>query len=86
MQQKKHLVGGTLHEVMVAEVKRVIQEFGLEQKDRIAVTLGITPRTLRIWLAGWEELKANTTGAMEKVIAASPKTKKKNGKKKKSKR
>jgi len=82
MQQKKHLVGGTLHEVMVAEVKRVIQEFGLDQKDKIAVTLGITPRTLRIWLASWEELK-NPTGAMGKVLSASHETKKNHGKKKK---
>ena len=70
MSVKKHLVGGTLRAVMVEEVRRVMALEG--HIDRAAVVLGITPRTLRVWLAKWPELAGVYRGAMEQMLDVKP--------------
>ncbi len=82
MQTKKHLEGGTLHTVMVTEVKRTLHKFsGQDQAtEKAALELGITPRTLRVWMGpeakgGWKELQGQ--GGMAKVLGVKPKSKKK---------
>lgn len=69
-EQKKHLMGGSLHQAMVEEVRRVLGVYsGLKnQKDAAAVELGVTPRTLCKWLKNWPEL--NEMGSIETVLKA----------------
>lgn len=67
MAVKKHLVGGTLRKVIVQEVKRVLEEKA-GHIDGAAVELGITPRTLRVWLKEWPELQVDGK-QLEKVIS-----------------
>lgn len=61
---KKHLEGGTLRQVMVAEISRVLTKYSEDSQfyERAALELGITPRTLRVWTGpvkkgGWAELQ-----------------------------
>jgi hypothetical protein len=80
METKKHLEGGTLHTVMASEVKRALVEFSGQDQyiEKAALQLGITPRTLRVWIGpvekgGWEELQGK--GGMAKLLATKPKAK-----------
>jgi len=65
---KEHLVGGTLRTLIVAEVKRVMGEKS-GHIDGAAVELGITPRTLRVWLKKWPEFQVDGH-QMERVVEA----------------
>lgn len=63
---KKHLSGGTLRQVMVAEVQRALDKFSGQTLaiEQAALELGITPRTLRVWRGpvdkgGWPELQVS---------------------------
>lgn len=76
---KKHMMGGTMHLVMIAEVKRALAKFSGEDQsvEKAALEMGITPRTLRVWMKDWPELN-DIRGSMEKVIrAVATKSKKK---------
>lgn len=88
MQIKKHLNGGTLRAVMVAEIKRVLAKFANEELslEKCAVELGLHHRTLRVWRGpiekgGWPELQGQ--GGMEKVLKTKPKKRSKAVKRKK---
>lgn len=72
---KQHLAGGTLRKVMAKEILRVLNKHqdAPQRFERMAVELGVTPRTLRIWLGpmhkgGWEELQPKNVVA--KVLEA----------------
>lgn len=94
MQIKKHLTGGSLRRVMVAEIKAVMSEVAKTEEifsrviDKSATELGITPRTLRVWLGpvdagGWDELQP-TRADLEKLIVTLQKKAKKARKSKKT--
>ncbi len=70
---KKHLEGGTLREVMVEEIKRVMHKHQDHPQSVLmsACELGITPKTLRQWKGpmekgGWKELQGY--GGMEALM------------------
>ncbi len=84
---KKHLEGGTLKEVMVQEVKRVLNKYQDDPAKilRAALELGTTPKSVRQWMGpvekgGWAELQPDIRGSVEKVLTISKK-KPKNGRK-----
>lgn len=77
-QVKKHLVGGSLRRVQVDEIKRVMASHAGEAQfiERVALELGVVPRTLRVWVGpvekgGWPELQVHD--AMSRVLATKPK-------------
>ncbi len=68
MNTKKHLQGGTLRKVMVAEIFRAMKYYAGQSNvvENAAIELGITARTLRMWRGpvakgGWVELQPDTT-------------------------
>lgn len=86
---KKHIAGGTLRIVMAEEIKKQLAVAANGHPDQYrevaAIALGITPRTLKVWLGpidkgGWSELQG--FGGMEKLLKTKAKTKKKAAKKK----
>jgi len=94
MHIKKHLSGGTLRTVMANEIKRVLSECARTSpdniKERAAIALGLTPRTIRVWLGpvdkgGWNELQG-VVGSMEKLLKTKSVKAKKRSKKKSSKK
>lgn len=85
MEVKKHLSGGTLKVAMVEAVKAAVYKFAGEGQalEKAAIELGITPRTLNIWLGpvdkgGWAELEGvkqaiGTRGVVEHMLDVAPK-------------
>lgn len=74
---KKHLQGGSLRKVMANEILRCLSIYGNESQpiDKAALELGITPKTLRLWLGpvekgGWQELQVPAGKAMEAFMKA----------------
>lgn len=77
MNIKRHLAGGTLRQVMVTEVKRVLGKYQNSDQPLVsaALELGVTPKTLRQWRGpidkgGWVELQIPAGEAMEAFMAA----------------
>lgn len=89
---KKHLEGGTLKQVMVREVLRVLEKYQGDPQAilKASLELGTTPKTLRQWKGpvdkgGWNELQPTIKGSVEKVLAVSKAKTKKPAKKPKKK-
>lgn len=89
---KKHLEGGTLKQVMVREVIRVLEKYQGDPQAilKASLELGTTPKTLRQWKGpvdkgGWSELQPTIKGSVEKVLAVAKKSTKKPTKKTKKK-
>lgn len=77
-QQRPHLAGGTLHQAMAREVRRVLAEIkdsGVMGMRKAAQTLGVSERVLYKWTGpiekgGWPELQVGMEEAMAKVSSA----------------